>query len=59
MTQYQLLPLERTATMLDELAGIALSSGTLYHFINNDHTSVRLSVYACGYCIQDAYLSCA
>jgi transposase len=30
MTQYQLLPFERTATMLDELAGIAISPGTLY-----------------------------
>jgi transposase len=29
MTHYQLLPFERTATMLDELAAIALSPGTL------------------------------
>jgi transposase len=29
MTQYQLLPFERTATRLDELAAIALSPGTL------------------------------
>jgi transposase len=30
LTQYQLLPFERTATMLDELAGIEISPGTLY-----------------------------
>nr|MBS0019349.1 transposase [Gammaproteobacteria bacterium] len=33
MTQYQLLPCERTATMLDELAGIVISPGTLYNAI--------------------------
>ena len=33
MTQYQLLPFERTATMLDELAGIVISPGTLYNAI--------------------------
>lgn len=33
MTQYPLLPFERTATMLDELAGIVISPGTLYNAI--------------------------
>jgi transposase len=33
MTQYQLLPFERTAAMLDELAGIVISPGTLYNAI--------------------------
>jgi transposase len=33
MTQYQLLPVERTATMLAELAGIAISAGTVYNAV--------------------------
>jgi transposase len=30
LTQYPLLPFERTAAVLDELAGIAISPGSLY-----------------------------
>lgn len=33
MTQYQLLPFERTATMLEELAGIAISPGSIYNAV--------------------------
>ena len=40
MTQYQLLPFARTATMLQELAGIAISPGTLYNAV--DTAALRL-----------------
>jgi transposase len=40
MTQYQLLPFARTATMLQELAGIAIAPGTLYNAV--DTAALRL-----------------
>jgi transposase len=46
MTQYQLLPFERTATMLDELAGIAISPGTLYNAIETAAERLQTPVAA-------------
>jgi hypothetical protein len=46
MTQYQLLPFERTATMLEELAGIAISLGTLYHAVETAAERLHMPVAA-------------
>ena len=48
MTQYQLLPFERTARMLDELAGIAISPGTLYNAIETAAERLEGPVAAIG-----------
>ena len=46
MTQYQLLPFERTATVLDELAGIAISPGSLYSAVATASARVQAPVAA-------------
>ncbi len=46
LTQYQLLPFERTATMLDELAGIEISPGTLYTAIETAAERLEAPVVA-------------
>ena len=46
MTQYQLLPLERTAAVLEELAGIAISPATLYHAIETASARLQAPVAA-------------
>jgi transposase len=46
MTQYQLLPLERTAAVLEELAGIAISPATLYHAIETAAARLQAPVAA-------------
>jgi transposase len=46
MTQYQLLPLERTAAVLEELAGIGLSPATLYKAIETAAVRVQAPVLA-------------
>jgi transposase len=54
MTQYQLLPFERTATMLDELAGIAISPGTLYNAIETAAERLETPVAAIREALVDA-----
>lgn len=46
MTQYQLLPFERTATVLDELAGIAISPGSLVRMVETAAARVQAPVAA-------------
>jgi len=46
MTQYQLLPFERTAAVLDELAGIAISPGSLYSAVQAAAARVQAPVAA-------------
>lgn len=46
MTQYQLLPVERTATMLDELAGIAISPGTICNAVETAAERLEAPVLA-------------
>jgi transposase len=46
MTQYQLLPFERTAAALDELAGIAISPGRLLRMVETAAARVQASVAA-------------
>ena len=46
MTQYQLLPFERTAAVLDELAGIAISPGSLYSAVETAAARVQAPVAA-------------
>jgi transposase len=46
MTQYQLLPFERTAAVLDELAGIAISPGSIYHAVQTAAARVQAPVAA-------------
>ena len=53
MTQYQLLPVERTATMLEELAGIAISPGTIYHAVETAAERLQAPVLA----IREALLA--
>jgi transposase len=53
LTQYQLLPFERTAAVLDELAGIAISPGSLYHAVETAAVRVQAPVAA----INDALVA--
>jgi transposase len=46
MTQYQLLPFERSAALLDELAGIAISPGSLYRMVATAGARVQATVAA-------------
>jgi len=46
MTQYQLLPFERTAAVLDELAGIAISPGRIYSAVQTAAAHVQAPVAA-------------
>jgi transposase len=46
MTQYQLLPFERTAAVLDELAGIAISPGSIYSAVQTAAARVQAPVAA-------------
>ena len=46
MTQYQLLPFERTAAVLEELAGIAISPGSLYSAVATAGARVQAPVAA-------------
>ena len=46
MTQYQLLPFERTAAALEELAGIAISPGSLYSVVATAGARVQAPVAA-------------
>jgi len=46
MTQYQRLPFERTATLLEELAGIVISPGTLYNAIETAAERLETPVLA-------------
>ena len=45
-TQYQLLPFERTAAVLDELAGIAISPGSIYNAVQTAAARVQAPVTA-------------
>lgn len=53
MTQYPRLPFERTATMLEELAGIAISPGTLYNAIETAAERLQTPVAA----IREAWVA--
>jgi len=44
MTQYQLLPYQRTAEVLNELAGLGISPGTLQRQPNDSFNSLVLTV---------------
>jgi transposase len=46
MTQYQLVPFERTAAVLDELAGIAISAGSLVRMVETAASCVQAPVAA-------------
>jgi transposase len=46
MTQYQLLPFERSAAVLDELAGIAISPGSLYRAVETAALHMQAPVAA-------------
>lgn len=46
MTQYQLLPYQRTADVLDELAGIAISPGTIHRAVAVAATRLQAPVAA-------------
>lgn len=46
MTQYQLLPFERTGAVLDELAGIAISAGSLVRMVETAAAHVQAPVAA-------------
>jgi transposase len=46
MTQYQLLPFERSAAVLDELAGIAISPGSLYRAVESAAARLQAPVAA-------------
>jgi transposase len=57
MTQYQLLPFARTAAVLDELAGIAISPGSLYNAVQTAATRVQAPVAAIGEALIGAPLA--
>ncbi|MEE4187245.1 MAG: IS66 family transposase [Roseobacter sp.] len=57
MTQYQLLPFERTAAVLDELAGIAISPGSLYSAVATASARVQAPVAAIGEALVAAPLA--
>jgi len=57
MTQYQLLPFERTAAVLDELAGIAISPGSLYNAVARAGARVQAPVAAIGEALVAAPLA--
>ena len=46
MTQYQFVPFERTAAVLDELAGIAISAGSLVRMVQTAAAGVQAPVAA-------------
>jgi transposase len=46
LTQYQLLPFERSAALLQELAGIAISPGSLYNAVETAGARLRAPVAA-------------
>jgi transposase len=46
MTQYQLVPFQRTAAVLDELAGIAISPGSLVRMVETAASRVQAPVAA-------------
>ncbi len=48
MTQYQLLPYQRTADVLDELAGIAISPGSIHRAVEVAATRLEAPVQAIG-----------
>lgn len=48
MTQYQLLPYQRTAALLDELAGIAISPATIHTAVMSAAMRVHAEVAAIG-----------
>ena len=53
MTQYQLLPYQRTAEVLNELAGLAISPGTLQRAVRVAATCLETPVNA----IRDALVT--
>jgi transposase len=57
MTQYQLLPFERTAAVLDELAGIAISPGSIYSAVATASARVQAPVAAIGEALVAAPLA--
>ena len=57
LTQYQLLPFERTATLLEELAGIAVSPGSLYHAVETAAARLQAVVAAIAEALVDAPLA--
>jgi transposase len=57
LTQYQLLPYERTAAVFDELAGIAISPGSLYHAVATAAARLQAPVAAIGEALARAPLA--
>ena len=57
MTQYQLLPFERTAAVLDELAGITISPGSIYSAVQTAAARVQAPVAAIREALVDAPLA--
>jgi len=57
MTQYQLLPFERTAAVLDELAGIGISPGSIYNAVQRAAARVQAPVAAIGEALVGAPLA--
>ena len=57
LTQYQLLPFERTAALFEELADIAISPGSLYHAVQTAAVRLEAPVAAIGEALAGAPLA--